>query len=590
MLVENNTAYGNGSSGIESFGTNNAVITGNTAYGNDTENVQTASNAQIFINQSSNDTVTNNTTTAPNLTPPGAPTISGDTVNGFAPATVTLNGTAEAGSTVTAYDNSTKLGTTVTNTSGVWTFTTGGLANGSQSFTATATDSVGNVSPLSSPLVVTLNQPANLIANGNFATGDFTDWTLGGNDGSGQIFIDANARGGSTYAAGMGSIGANGTLSQTIATTPGQTYTLSFWLQDEGSGGNDFQTIWNGQELLSLTNSAQFNYTEYTYTVTATSSTTSLEFSAANGPSQWDLDNISLAANGKSPATTLTSIMESPSSGDLNVGKTVAWTLGFRAAVTVAGGTPTLTLNDGGIATYSGGSGTNALTFSYAVAVGQNTSALAATALHLNSASITDGAGNAANVSLTGLPQSGPQIDTTPPPVPIITFDKVMGKRVVLNGTEAQTGTRISIYDGTTLLGTTTTGTKGTWTYTTGPLANGTHIFTATATDAAGNVSAASSPYDPNLGAPSLNVITLANADLAHVGIGVKSTLGYSANSNNTGGALTVNEGTHMATLALLGQYIAGSFVAASDSHGGTLVSEQALSLPQTPLLTHPHA
>ncbi len=47
-------------------------------------------------------------------------------------------------------------------------------------------------------------------------------------------------------------------------------------------------------------------------------------------------------------------------------------------AVTVAGGTPTLTLNDGGTATYTGGSGTNALNFSYTVAAGQNTASLAA--------------------------------------------------------------------------------------------------------------------------------------------------------------------------------------------------------------------
>ena len=84
-------------------------------------------------------------------------------------------------------------------------------------------------------------------------------------------------------------------------------------------------------------------------------------------------------------------------------------------AVTVAGGTPTLTLNDGGIATYTGGSGSNALTFSYTVAAGQNTAALAATAVNLNAATIKDGAGNAANLSLTGLTQSGPQIDTMTP-------------------------------------------------------------------------------------------------------------------------------------------------------------------------------
>ena len=42
-------------------------------------------------------------------------------------------------------------------------------------------------------------------------------------------------------------------------------------------------------------------------------------------------------------------------------------------------GTPTLSLNDGGTATYVSGSGTSALTFSYSVLAGQNTAALQAT-------------------------------------------------------------------------------------------------------------------------------------------------------------------------------------------------------------------
>src|SRR5262249_47807771 len=173
----------------------------------------------------------------------------------------------------------------------------------------------------------------------------------------------------------------------------------------------------------------------------------------------------------------------------------------LNEAVTVAGGTPTLTLNDGGIATFTGGSGNSALTFSYTVAAGQNTSALAAAAVNVNSATITDGAGNAANFALSCLSQHGPQIDTTPPPAPIIISDKVIGKRVVLSGTEAESGTTISIYDGTSLLGTTTTTTKATWVYTTGPLTSGAHIFTAISTDAAGNVSAPSKAYDPKIGA-----------------------------------------------------------------------------------------
>ena len=89
----------------------------------------------------------------------------------------------------------------------------------------------------------------------------------------------------------------------------------------------------------------------------------------------------------------------SSGTGDLDAGKTVTLTLNLSEAVTVAGGTPTLTLNDGGTATYTGGSGTSALTFSYTVGAGQNTADLTVTAVNLNAATITDGAGNAANLS-----------------------------------------------------------------------------------------------------------------------------------------------------------------------------------------------
>ena len=57
----------------------------------------------------------------------------------------------------------------------------------------------------------------------------------------------------------------------------------------------------------------------------------------------------------------------------------------------MAGGTPTLALNDGGIATYVSGSGSKALVFSYTVAAGQNTADLAlaaSNAFALNGATI----------------------------------------------------------------------------------------------------------------------------------------------------------------------------------------------------------
>jgi hypothetical protein len=52
--------------------------------------------------------------------------------------------------------------------------------------------------------------------------------------------------------------------------------------------------------------------------------------------------------------------------------------------------------------------------------------------------------------------------------------------------------------------------------------------------------------------------------DLPSIPLGVQTTLGYSENCSNPGGILSVKEGIHTATRALLGDYMATSFVAAA--------------------------
>ncbi len=64
--------------------------------------------------------------------------------------------------------------------------------------------------------------------------------------------------------------------------------------------------------------------------------------------------------------------------------------------------------------------------------------------------------------------------------------------------------------------------------------------------------------------------------------------LGYAPNGNNTGGTLSATDGSHIADIALLGQYMALSFVTTNDGHGGTLVTDPPLTQPQT--LSQPHA
>ena len=151
-------------------------------------------------------------------------------------------------------------------------------------------------------------------------------------------------------------------------------------------------------------------------------------------------------------APTISSIIASGTgitngNGDLAAGNTVELTVNFSENVTVTG-TPVLKLNDGGAASYTGGSGTSALTFAYLVAAGDNTPDLTVTGLVLNGgATIADGAGN--NAVLSGAvknPAGTLKIDTTAPTVTNVVASPSSGEvttghavRITLNTSEAVT-------------------------------------------------------------------------------------------------------------------------------------------------------
>ena len=77
--------------------------------------------------------------------------------------------------------------------------------------------------------------------------------------------------------------------------------------------------------------------------------------------------------------------------------------------------------------------------------------------------------------------------------------------------------------------------------------------------------------------------------DLADISFGAHTTLGYTPNDSNSGGGLTASDGSHVAKIALLGQYAAASFAMASDGHGGTLITDPPELVAQAQL-TKPHA
>lgn len=93
-------------------------------------------------------------------------------------------------------------------------------------------------------------------------------------------------------------------------------------------------------------------------------------------------------------------------------------------------------------------------------------------------------------------------VDTHAPAAPILTSDSVVNTNHILVSGTAEANSTITIYDGTNIVGKGTTGSNGTFSVTTSALPTGSHALTATATDAAGNISAASQPTDPGIPAP----------------------------------------------------------------------------------------
>ena len=125
---------------------------------------------------------------------------------------------------------------------------------------------------------------------------------------------------------------------------------------------------------------------------------------------------------------------------------------------------------DLGAATISG----STWSFAYNLAAG----------IHALAALATDAAGNTTPTAA----QPTIVIDQSAP-APVITSE-VLGKNgaVTLTGTTLEANDTIAVYDGKTLLGTTTTASDGSWSLGVGTPSNVVHTYTATATDVAGNV------------------------------------------------------------------------------------------------------
>jgi hypothetical protein len=149
-----------------------------------------------------------------------------------------------------------------------------------------------------------------LVGNGGFETGDFTYWnfsadtnfdyvdSIDSTDIYGPNFVgidDSLFVHSGIYGAILGQYAFLGSLSQTLPTTAGQRYLLSFWLSNPVVGTpNEFLVSWNGTTLLKEPNVGAFAWTNIQFAVSATSTRTALEFFFRNDNEAFALDDISV--------------------------------------------------------------------------------------------------------------------------------------------------------------------------------------------------------------------------------------------------------------------------------------------------------
>jgi hypothetical protein len=212
------------------------------------------------------------------------------------------------------------------------------------------------------------------------------------------------------------------------------------------------------------------------------------------------------------------------------VGDTVVFLVHTSAPLSVVGSgrLATLTLNDGGVASFDQSrTTTGAFAFDYKIKAGEHTTSLAASQINLNGNVAKDKAGHAVNANLAGVPQdAGPAVNTGGQ---LFDISAPSSQPIAFNGPGAAT------------------------------LADSQHFV--------GSVS--------GFGVKD----TLDLRDIVFSS-GASPTLGYSGTA--AGGTLTVSDGQHLAKIALIGNYLASTFVASYDGHGGTSIVDPPAAASQT--------
>lgn len=142
-----------------------------------------------------------------------------------------------------------------------------------------------------------------LLVNPGFETGNFSGWTLSGStafEGVSTSFATTPYSG--NYSAFFGAVGSYNIISQTIATTVGDTYNISFALDNSGGPYSEVYVAWGGTQVFDIQPSHTFGWNDFGVDVAATSASTTVSFGFEQVPSYFNLDDASVVDLTSHPA------------------------------------------------------------------------------------------------------------------------------------------------------------------------------------------------------------------------------------------------------------------------------------------------